>query len=93
MPYTVVIGVAMPTIIKDAPGSLDMRTDTGILMQNAKVIPWIMTGILLPRPAIFTTQTIPTNKKGRLAFPTPRKMPQITLYAIITRIPPEQIRI
>ena len=46
MPYTVVIGVAMPTIIKDAPGSLDMRTDTGILMQNAEVIPWSMTGIL-----------------------------------------------
>ena len=50
MPYTVVIGVAMPTIIKDDPGSLDMRTDTGILMQNAEVIPWSMTGILLPWP-------------------------------------------
>ena len=45
-----VIGVAIPTIINDAPGSLDMRTDTGILMQNAEVIPCIITGILLPWP-------------------------------------------
>ena len=50
MPYTVVIGVARPTSIRDAPGSRDISIDTGIRMQNADVIPCSMTGMLFPQP-------------------------------------------
>lgn len=50
IPYTVVIGVAKPTSIKDAPGSLDMKMETGIRIQKADVIPCTMTGMLFPHP-------------------------------------------
>ena len=45
-----VIGVARPTSIREVPGSLDIKTETGILMQKAEEIPWIITGMLRPRP-------------------------------------------
>ena len=50
IPYTVVIGVAIPTEVRDVSGNLDIMIDTGIRMQNAEVIPWIITGILFPQP-------------------------------------------
>ena len=46
----VVIGVANPTSIREVLGSFDIRIDTGIRMQKAEVIPWSMTGMLLPLP-------------------------------------------
>lgn len=39
MPYTVVIGVAKPTSIKDVSGSLDIKIDIGIRIQKAEEIP------------------------------------------------------
>ena len=39
IPYTVVIGVAVPTQTSEAFGSLDIKTDTGILIKNADVMP------------------------------------------------------
>jgi hypothetical protein len=39
IPYTVVIGVDIPTRNRDAFGSFDIKIDTGIRMQNAEVIP------------------------------------------------------
>ena len=50
IPYTVVIGVAIQTKVRDVSGNLDIMIDTGIRMQNAEVIPWIITGILFPQP-------------------------------------------
>ncbi len=50
MPYTVVIGVANPTNVREAWGSRDIKIDTGILTQKADVIPCIITGILFPHP-------------------------------------------
>ena len=50
IPYTVVIGVASPTRAREAWGSRDIKTDTGILTQKADVIPCIITGILFPQP-------------------------------------------
>ncbi len=45
-----VIGVASPTSIREAWGSLDIKMETGILMQKAEDTPWIITGMLWPRP-------------------------------------------
>jgi hypothetical protein len=39
IPYTVVIGVARPTPTSEAFSSLDINTDTGILMRKADEIP------------------------------------------------------
>lgn len=50
IPYTVVIGVARPTIINEVSGSFDIKIDTGIRIKNADVIPCIITGILFPQP-------------------------------------------
>lgn len=43
-------------------------------------------------PAMFTTQAIVTNKSGIFESPKPLKMLLITLYAIINKMPPPQIR-
>lgn len=39
IPYTVVMGVAIPMKNSEALGSLDMIMETGIRMQKAEVIP------------------------------------------------------
>ena len=43
-------------------------------------------------PAILAAQAMPTNKSGRFALPIPRSTLLMTLYAMMIRIPPEQIR-
>ena len=50
MPYNEVKGVANPTMVSEVPGSRDIRMDSGMRMQKAEVMPWIMTGMLMPRP-------------------------------------------
>lgn len=50
MPYNEVNGVANPTMAREVPGSRDIRMDSGMRMQKAEVMPWIMTGMLMPRP-------------------------------------------
>ena len=50
IPYTVDIGAARPTIIRDVFGRLAINIEIGIRTQNAAVIPCIITGILLPHP-------------------------------------------
>jgi hypothetical protein len=50
MPYIVVMGVASPISVRDVSGSLDIKMEIGIRTRNAELIPWIMTGMLLPQP-------------------------------------------
>ena len=50
MPYTVVIGVDMPTKVRFVFGRCEKNSASGIRIRQAEVIPWIITGMLMPRP-------------------------------------------
>lgn len=49
-PYTVVIGVDMPTKVRFVFGRCEKNSASGIRIRQAEVIPWIITGMLMPRP-------------------------------------------
>ena len=50
MPYTVVIGVDMPTKVRFVFGRCEKNSASGIRIRQAEVIPWIITGMMMPRP-------------------------------------------